>query len=150
MARYTLDTNLYIAAARDRARAQELERFSTAYLPFLHLHAVVVQELLAGVPDRRRVRLVEESLIAPFERRGRVITPSFGAWKRAGLILAGLVRKKLMSPGGFRRSFLNDCVLAASCREEGITLITANQDDFRLICMVQPFDVVKAWPVQEA
>jgi predicted nucleic acid-binding protein len=147
--RYTLDTNLYIGAARDPARAQELERFTTAYLPSIHLHAVVAHEMLAGVPDRRRERLVEDSLIAPFERRGRVVTPSFSAWKNAGLILSRLVQKKSLSPGGFKRSFMNDCILAASCREEGITLITNNREDFDLIRKVMPFQVAAPWPDPE-
>lgn len=146
MVRYTLDTNLYIAAERGRNWAQELERFLTAYLPWIHLHAVVAQEMLAGVPDRRREKLVEESLITPFQRRGRVITPSFSAWKKGGLIIAELVRKRLISPGGFKRSFLNDCILAASCREEGVTLITNDLDDFDLIRKVLPFEVLRPWP----
>jgi len=146
VARYTLETNLYVAAARDKHRARQLERFSSAYLPFIHLHAVVAQEILAGVPDRRREKLVEESLIAPFERRGRVITPGFSAWKKAGLILSRLLQQRLISPGGFKRSFLNDCILAASCREEGITIITSNRADFDLIRRVQPLEVAEPWP----
>lgn len=146
MPRFVIDTNLYVEADRDLARAEELERFSTAYLPFIHFHAVVAQELLAGAIDRRREKLVEESLIQPFERRGRVLTPSFAAWKAAGRILSQLVQRKLMSPGGFKRSFLNDCVLAASCREVGATLVTLNRDDFRIIEKVMRFEFQEPWP----
>lgn len=146
MPRFVIDTNLYVEADRDLARAEELERFSTAYLPFIHFHAVVAQELLAGAIDRRREELVEESLIQPFERRGRVLTPSFAAWKAAGRILSQLVQRKLMSPGGFKRSFLNDCVLAASCREVGATLVTLNRDDFRIIEKVMRFEFTEPWP----
>jgi predicted nucleic acid-binding protein len=127
-----------------------MERFTTAYLPHIHLHAVVAQEMLAGVANRRREKLVERSLIAPFERRGRIVTPSFGAWKTAGLILSKLVQKRAISPGGFKRSFVNDCILAASCRETGITLITNNRDDFDLIREVLPFELVTPWPIPEA
>ena len=146
MPRFVIDTNLYMEVDRDLARAEELERFSTAYLPFIHFHAVVAQELLAGAIDRRREKLVEESLIQPFERRGRVLTPSFAAWKAAGRILSQLVQRKLMSPGGFKRSFLNDCVLAASCREVGATLVTLNRDDFRIIEKVMRFEFTEPWP----
>ena len=146
MPRFVIDTNLYVEADRDLARAEELERFSTAYLPFIHFHAVVAQELLAGAIDRRREKLVEESLIQPFERRGRVLTPSFAAWKAAGRVLSQLVQRKLMSPGGFKRSFLNDCVLAASCREVGATLVTLNRDDFRIIEKVMRFEFTEPWP----
>jgi predicted nucleic acid-binding protein len=146
MPRFVIDTNLYVEADRELARAEELERFSTAYLPFIHFHAVVAQELLAGAIDRRREKLIEESLIQPFERRRRVLTPSFAAWKAAGRILSQLVQRKLMSPGGFKRSFLNDCVLAASCREVGATLVTLNRDDFALIAKVMRFEFTEPWP----
>jgi predicted nucleic acid-binding protein len=146
MPRYVIDTNLYVAADRDLAWADQLERFSTAYLPFIHVHAVVAKELLAGAVDRRRERLVEDSLIQPFERRGRVLTPSFSAWMAAGRILSQLVQRKRMSPAGFKRSFLNDCVLAASCREVGATLVTLNRDDFALIGEVMRFEFVEPWP----
>jgi len=146
MPRFVIDTNLYVGANRDLARAEELERFSTAYLPFIHFHAVVAQELLAGAIDRRRGKLIDESLIQPFERRGRVLTPSSAAWKATGRILSQLVQRKLMSPGGFKRSFLNDCVLAASCREVGATLVTLNRDDFALIAKVMRFEFTEPWP----
>ncbi|MBI2361440.1 MAG: PIN domain-containing protein, partial [Deltaproteobacteria bacterium] len=143
MARYVLDANVYIAADRDPSFAEELDRFTSAYLPSIHLHGVVAQELLAGAIDRRREALVEESLVLPFERRGRLITPSFRAWKSAGRIMTQLVQRKLMSPGGFKRSFPNDCVLAASCREAGLTLITLNREDFDLIRKVHPFEYME-------
>jgi predicted nucleic acid-binding protein len=146
MALYVIDTNVYVSADRDLAWAEELERFSTAYLPFIHFHAVVAQELLAGAIDQRRDKLVEESLLLPFERRGRVLVPSFAAWKGAGRILSQLVQRKLMSPGGYKRSFLNDCVLAASCREVGATLITLNREGFELIRQVLPFEFSEPWP----
>jgi predicted nucleic acid-binding protein len=146
MPRYVIDTNLYVSADRGLAWAEELERFVTAQLPFVHFHAVVAQELLAGAIDRKRERLVEESLIQPFERRGRVLVPSFAAWKGAGRILSQLVNRKLMSPGGFKRSFLNDCVLAASCREVGATLVTLNREDFELIRKVLRFEFTEPWP----
>ena len=146
MAPYVIDTNVYVAADRDVERAEELERFSSAYLPFIHFHAVVAQELLAGAIDQRREKLVDESLILPFERRGRVLVPSFAAWKGAGRILSQLIQRKLMSPGGFKRSFINDCVLAASCREVGATLITLNREDFELIRQVLSFEFTAPWP----
>ncbi|TVP78231.1 MAG: type II toxin-antitoxin system VapC family toxin [Gemmatimonadales bacterium] len=147
MKRYVLDSNLYIEAVRDAGRAEELKRFVAQCLPSIYLHAAVAQELLAGAVDHRRARLIEESLIRPFERRERIITPRFGTWKRAGRIMARLVQEKRMSAGGFGRSFVNDCLLGASCREDGFALITRNTRDFKLIQHVEPFDVVEPWPV---
>lgn len=147
MRRYVLDTNLYIRADRDGRWAEELDRFTAAFLPSISLHAVVAQEMLAGAVDRRRERLIQESLIEPFEKRGRVITPRFGTWKRAGVIMGRLAQRRLMSPGGFGRSFVNDCLLAASCREEGLVLITNNVNDFAIIRRVEAIEVAEPWPV---
>lgn len=104
MKRYVLDTNLYVEADRDRVAAEELERFLMRWLPSVHFHAVVALELLAGAVDARRERLLVDNLIQPFQRRGRIVVPDFGAWTRAGGIVSRLVQQKRMSPGGFSRS----------------------------------------------
>ena len=52
-----------------------------------------------------------------------------------------------MSPGAFARSFLNDCLIAASARDEGFTLVTRNLRDFDLVSEVEPgFRFVEPWP----
>lgn len=60
--------------------------------------------------------------------------------------MARLAQRRLVSPGGFGRSFVHDCLLAASCREEGMTLITSSVEDFALIRRVEAVDVVEPWP----
>ncbi len=146
MKRYLLDTNLYVQAVRDVNWAEALRRFVSSNLPSIHFHAVVAQELLAGAVDARRMKQVEERLIRPFEKRGRVVTPGFGTWKRAGRIMSELVQRGRMSRGGFSRSFVNDCLLAASCREEGFVLITMNVRDFQLMQEVAHFEASDPWP----
>lgn len=146
MTRYLLDTNLYIAAARDREKAEELVRFYSAFLPFTYLHSVVVQELLLGAVDARRGRLIYQAYIAPFEARGRTITPSYRSWKRSGELIASLVQRRAITPESFGRSFINDALLAASCRELGLTLITANLRDFGRLRQVEQFEFVQPWP----
>lgn len=146
MAGWVIDTNLYIRALRGADEGRELQRFNARYLPSIVFHAVVAQELLAGAADERRARQVHENLIAPFERRGRVVTPSFEAWKVAGRIMAALVDRGRMSRGGFARSFPADCVLAASCAEEELTLVTANARDFELIREVVDVSIATPWP----
>ena len=146
MSKYVLDTNIFINADHDVQWAGELERFSYDYLPQIHLSAVVAQEMLAGAVSPDRERAIRVNYIEPFERKGRLITPTYSAWKRAGQIMARLVNRKLMSPGAFGKSFVNDCLLAASCRERGATLITLNTRDFELIKKVEPVKVVAPWP----
>jgi predicted nucleic acid-binding protein len=76
--RYLLDTNIYVRANRDRAKAEELIQFYSAFLPFTHLHSVVAQELLAGAVDRDRSRAIHRAYIAPFEARGESWCPRSG------------------------------------------------------------------------
>ena len=142
--RYVVDTNLYIDALRTEAGKLGLGAFLSAYAPFVHLSAVVVQELRAGVRGSAASRL-EASIVEPFERRGRIVTPGYAAWKEAGRLLAELV-----APGSWRqvtRSFVNDVLLAMSCREAGVVLVTANVADFTRIASVRSFDFVAPWPV---
>jgi predicted nucleic acid-binding protein len=146
MKRYVLDTNLYIRADRDAKWAEGMVEFVSSYLPFIYLHAVVAQEVIAGALDSRREKLIQDDLIGPFEKRGRIITPTFRAWKKAGLALVHMVQKRLITPGGFGRSFVNDCVMATSCREEGMVLITSNATDFELIRKVVDVEVSAPWP----
>jgi predicted nucleic acid-binding protein len=144
--RYVLDTNLYIEAARDRSKAEELKSFSSAFLPFLYLHAVVAQELMAGAVSAKWRRDIERGVVGPFERRGRIVLPSYPAWKRSGEVVAELVRRRAISPGGVRHSFLNDVVLATSCREGGFVLVTRNRSDFELIAKVESVRFEEPWP----
>ena len=141
--RYVLDTSLYIDALRNEEARTALNAFHQSHTPFLHLSAIVAQELRAGVRGASATRL-EHDLLAPYERRGRMVTPSYAAWKEAGRVLSELV-----SPAGWRsvtRSFVNDVLLALSCREAGTILITANIRDFARIAVARPFEFVAPWP----
>ena len=144
--KYVLDTNLYISAIRDPASGEALDRFVSDNLPFIHLHAVVVQELLAGAIDVQKEQAVQSALISPFERRARIITPTYRSWRRAGEIIARLLQRRLLQPGAVPRSFQNDCLLATSCRETGATLVTNNLRDFELIQNIEPVNVAAPWP----
>lgn len=146
--KYVLDTNLYISAIRDKASGDALERFSAEHLPSIYLHAVVVQEMLAGAIDVQKERALQATLIDPFERRRRIVTPSCRAWKRVGEIIARLLQQGLLTPGSIPRSFQNDCLIATSCREAGATLVTNNIRDFQLIQKVEPVSVVPPWPAR--
>lgn len=146
MPKYILDTNIYISAVRDPAKAQELIEFYAAYLPFTYFHAAVAQELLLGAIDRRKRRQVEKAFIEPFQSRGRVIVPTYATWRRSGELIGLLIEAGNMRPGSVRRSFLNDAILAASCREFGLTVVTENTGDFRLLQEVERFKYVGPWP----
>lgn len=144
--KYVLDTNLYVAATRDRAAAEGMAEFLAAHLPETWFHATVGQELMVGCTSATARRQVREAYIRPFESRGRILLPSLGAWLRSGELVGRLVERKVLSPGGFSRSFLNDALLAASCREQGATLVTSNVRDFARLQTVERFEFVEPWP----
>lgn len=142
--KYLLDTQLYIAAFRNRERADELERFLERHLPHTYLSSVVALEFLAGARTPGRRREIQESVLAPFERRGRIITPSPRAWKRGGEVL-----RKLAAAGErteTSESFTNDVLIALSAAEQGITVVTENTRDFGLIAKHAPVGYARPWP----
>jgi predicted nucleic acid-binding protein len=144
--RYALDTNVFIRAGRDSAWQEQLVRFHAAFAPFEWLAAVVVQELRAGVQGRA-AKQMERVLFEPFERRGRLVVPSYEAWKETGVVLSALVAQGQVRWPEISRSFVNDVLLAMSCREAGVVLVTENTRDFAHISDVRSFDFVAPWPV---
>ena len=145
--RYVLDTNIFIDGfAKPEANA-ELQSFHAVFAPFEYLSAVVAAELRAGVRSAADLRSLETEVLAPFERRGRVITPTYRAWGFAGDVLARLAELEGLELKKVTRSFGNDVLIAASCREAGVTVVTHNARDCERIARVMPFDYTGAWPV---
>jgi predicted nucleic acid-binding protein len=145
--KYVVDTNLFIDGFRDEAANLELQRFHTAFAPFVHLHAVVAHELRAGtrsVADRDKL---ERELLQKFERLGRIVTPSAECWNAAGDVLADIARADGVLVSQVPKSFLCDILIALSCREAGVALITANARDFQRIARHVTFKYIPPWPV---
>jgi predicted nucleic acid-binding protein len=146
VSKYVLDSNIYIHATRDDAWSEELESFMWTSAPFVYLHSVVAGELLAGATNPGIERRTFRDFIEPLEDSKRVITPTHAAWKRAGMIVAKLTRNKRFGTDAVPRSFLNDCLLAASARDAGFAIVTRNLRDFDLIRTVMPVKVYPPWP----
>jgi predicted nucleic acid-binding protein len=145
--KYAVDTSLYVDALRTEDGRAALMAFHAAYAPFEYLSGVVAHELRAGTRGGAATRL-EKLVIAPFERRARVFVPTYRAWKESGSVLAELV-----APGAWdsvSRSFVNDVLLAMSCRESGVVLVTRNLRDCMRIASVRAFDFVAPWPIPAA
>ena len=145
---YVVDTNLYIDATHLKSAAEGLRAFYERFLPSVHLHSVVAHEILLGVVNRREQRAIHDSLLGPFEKVGRVITPTHTAWRRASEIVLELIGKEKLRREGIARSFYADCLIAASAREHGFVLVTRNTQDFRLIRQVEKFTFVEPWPTR--
>jgi predicted nucleic acid-binding protein len=141
-----LDTNCFIDATRNDEASAKFEGFCAAAAPRLRLSSVVAAELRAGAISNSELERLEEDVLMPYERRGRIIAPSAAAWEALGRTLASLVREE-----GFRletapRSFIFDILIAYSCREVGAILVSGNIRDLRRIERVFAFDYVEPFP----
>lgn len=146
MPKYAIDTNVYIDAFRKPPAAVQLKAFLTQYLPVTYLSAVVIQELRAGAQSEEQVEALERGLFAPFEKRRRVFTPSANAFKVSGSILADLAANGDLDLARAKGSFVNDTLLAASCLEHGMTLITGDSDFSRIKGSLKAFRYVPPCP----
>ena len=144
--KYALDTNIFIDGFRNEEAQAEVFAFLNRALPFIYLSAVVVQELAAGARTADAARDVQRGVFAPFERRRRVFAPSSAAFAESGRVLAAVAAREGWQLLEEKPSFLNDALIAASCREQGITLITKDGDFKRLAPFCRGFRYAAPWP----
>jgi predicted nucleic acid-binding protein len=144
--RYVLDSNLFIRASRDPDANAELQRFHQVFAPFEFLSAVVAQELRAGARSIPARRLLERHVLDPFVRRDRVVTPSARAWYESGDLLADMAAEEGLEVSRVSKAFGNDVLLALSCREAGVVLVTDNERDFERIRRRLRFEFIGPWP----
>lgn len=145
--KYALDTNIFIDGFRSEQAQADIFTFLNRALPFTYLSAVVMQELAAGARTPRAVRDLKQGVFAPFERRRRVFAPSSAAFAESGSVLAALAGREGWRLFDEKPSLLNDALIAVSCRERGITLITRDGDFKRLAAFVKGFRHAIPWPV---
>lgn len=136
--RLVLDTNVYIDALRQPDELNRLKRFRVRAGGRLLASSVVALELRAGARTPQILAAVED-LFAPYVERQRIVVPSFSAWLEAGRVLAALSGRErasmssTSSPAISMPWLINDTLIAASCREEGVVLVTSNARDFAAI-----------------
>ena len=146
MRKYALDSNCYIDGARDPLALSLLEAFTAREAPRLYLSAVVAAELRAGARSTRDRKQLEEQVLAPFYRRGRILTPSVAAWDALGLTLSRLRAEGSLDLASLSRGFVFDVLIAFSCREAGVVLVTRNARDMERIRSVFRFEFVAPFP----
>jgi predicted nucleic acid-binding protein len=144
--RYLVDTNLYIRAFRNVAAAAELRRFYAANAPACYLSSVVLHELLLGAGGPDQARAISREVAKPFRRTARLVTPSASAWRASAETVARLAWEEGMDRRSMPRSFVNDVLIAACCREEGLTVVTENRRDFLRIQRLVDFRFLAPWP----
>jgi predicted nucleic acid-binding protein len=129
------DSSIYISALRQgKAAALALRRFG-AESP-LWLSSVVLEELYAGASERDRHAV--ERLERDFDTAKRILVPNLGDWTQAGKVLARLAGKYHYERIGQGR-LTNDALIAMSAARQGITVVTANERDFRKLAEFRPF-----------
>jgi len=139
VAKHLIDSDLYIDLIQSGATPVIRELYERE-APGTYFSSIVAQELLAGARTRAGKRSVE-TLMAPFERTRRIVTPGHGEWAEAGNVLAQILarRRDLKSK---LPALVNDCLLALSARALGASLYTRNRNDFVLIREARPFSLV--------
>lgn len=146
MKKYVLDTNLYVRAFRSAADARELEMFYRNFASAVYLSSIVLHEILVGTKTEEKRTEVDEAIARPLRRTNRVVTPSHAAWAGAGRVIAELAATERLDLRSVPKSFVNDVLLAESCREAGAILLTDNLADFKRIRRVVRFEFRKPWP----
>jgi predicted nucleic acid-binding protein len=144
--KYTFDTNVFSGGFRNEEAQVEVFAFLNRSLPFTYLSAVVMQELAAGARTAHAARDLQQGVFEPFERRRRVFSPSSAAFTESGRVLAALAAREGWQLLDEKPSLLNDALIATSCREQGITLITKDTDFKRLAPFVKGFRYSVPWP----
>lgn len=136
MTKHVVDTDLYVRFIRIGSHHELLTGLYATQAPGIHFSSVVVEELLAGVVGARGQAVVT-SLYQPFERAGRVVTPTHATWKEVGDFLAWA--RKTHPPERSRIPRLtNDALIALSAQRLGATVYTSNREDFELIARFRP------------
>jgi predicted nucleic acid-binding protein len=147
--KYALDTNIIIDGFRSEEAQAEVFVFLNRALPFIYLSAVVMQEIAAGARTADAARDVQRGIFEPFERRHRVFAPSSAAFVASGRVLAAIAAREGWPLLDEQPSLLNDALIAASCRERGITLITRDGDFKRLALFLKGFRYAAPWPAAD-
>jgi predicted nucleic acid-binding protein len=144
--KFALDSNCYIDASRDAAALKALQEFAARAAPGLYVSSVVAAELLGGVRSARDRKVLEDRVLGPFMRHGRIFAPSVAAWDALGSTLAFLRSHEGLQLSQVPRSFAFDVLLAYSCRENGVVLVTSNGRDMERISRVFAFEYIAPFP----
>ena len=144
--KYALDTKVFIDGFRNEETQADVFAFLNRALPYTYLSAVVMQELAAGARTAEAARALQQTVFKPFQRRRRVFAPSASAFIDSGRILAAVAGAEGWKAVDQNPSLLNDALVAASCREQGITLITRDTDFTRLAPFLRGLRFVEPWP----
>ncbi|MBA3343533.1 MAG: PIN domain-containing protein [Gemmatimonadaceae bacterium] len=124
-------------------QSRELDRLKTFLswaLPSTMLSSVVVAELTTGAGTDRARRVLDDAVLTPFDRRGRIVAPSAAASRRTGALLAR------SGATGLTASRQNDALLATQARERGWVVVTRDRDLRMLRPLISGLQVAAPYP----
>lgn len=143
--KFTCDTNVLVDVLRDASAEEAFRLFLTRFSYLTYLSSVVVLELRAGARTPKQARVLDREVIQRFARVNRLFTPSADAFSTAGTLLATLARREGWTADA-QPSLVHDALLAASCRESGVTLVTRDRDFRRFKGLLRGWRFVPPWP----
>lgn len=143
--KFTCDTNVLVDVLRDPSAEEAFRVFLSRFSHLTYLSAVVILELRAGARTAKQARLLEREVVQRFARVNRVFAPSADAFSTAGKLLATLAGREGWTADA-QPSLVHDALLAASCRESGVTLITRDHDFGRFKSLLRGWRFVAPWP----
>jgi predicted nucleic acid-binding protein len=138
--KYLIDSDLYIELLRTGKYNDVIAEIYAREAPHIYFSAVVAEELYCGVVSEAGRKNVE-TLIAPFEKTGRIVTPGYAVWKEAGSVLS-VLRKEKPHLKSKLPHMVNDALIAMSARSIGAAVVTLNASDFDAIKSVRSFSSI--------
>lgn len=138
--KYLIDSGLYIELLRTGRYHDIIADIYARETPNIFFSSVVAQELFSGVINEIGRKNVE-SIVTPFEKTGRIVTPGYAVWKETGQVLSRLraekpqIRSKLSL-------MINDTLIALSAKSIGAFVVTLNSSDFKAIKSVVNFSYI--------
>jgi predicted nucleic acid-binding protein len=139
VAKHLIDTDLYIDLIQTGSTLPLIRELYDTDAPAIYFSSMVAQELLAGARSAAGKKRVE-ILFRPFEKLGRVVTPTQTLGKPPGNFGQGSTRQAHLKSK--LPALVNDCLLGLSARSLGATLYTRKRDAFMLIQSVRSFSLV--------
>ncbi|MCU0646935.1 MAG: type II toxin-antitoxin system VapC family toxin [Gemmatimonadaceae bacterium] len=139
-----LDTNCYIRAMRSEPERLQLRQFARIRATRLWVSSIVLAELRGGVRSGDDPERLTRVVFEPWADGTQVAVPGALAWQ-----LAGDAYARLRGHGDrsrMTRAFAFDVLLAATCAEQELTLVTHNVRDMGRIAEVIPFRFVPPYP----
>ncbi len=143
--KFTCDTNVLVDVLRDASAEEAFSVFLSRFSHVTYLSAVVTLELSAGARTPGQAKMLEQEVVRRFARVNRVFAPSADAFSAAGRLLATLANREGWTADA-HPSLVHDALLAASCRESGVTLITRDRDFARFKTVWRGWRFVAPWP----